>query len=172
MGGQTIANIDRVRERFWVKVKKTSGCWEWTASLNQHGYGNLPSRIGAAGKNELLSHRVSWIINIGPIPDGADVLHQCDNPKCVRPDHLFLGTHAENMKDMKNKGRHGSVRTKEYFQRGSVHYAYRVRGKKITKEIASEILAMRGSQASIGNQYGVSQSMVSKIKCGKGWHLA
>lgn len=89
-----------VGQRFWQKVIKGDGCWEWQGCKQSHGYGQI--RIDHKSK---LSHRVSWEMVNGPIPDGLHVLHKCDNPACVRPDHLFLGTHEENMEDRKRKGR-------------------------------------------------------------------
>ena len=87
--------------RYWSKVKKTDdGCWEWVGSRQQRGDGNLR----AAGR-DYLAHRVSWEIAHGPIPAGMLICHHCDNPPCVRPDHLFLGTQADNIRDMFNKGR-------------------------------------------------------------------
>lgn len=86
--------------RFWAKVNKSDDCWEWTACKNSAGYGQI--RIN--GKAEL-AHRVSWELANGPIPDAMYVLHRCDNPSCVRPDHLFLGTSSDNTQDMISKGR-------------------------------------------------------------------
>lgn len=85
--------------RFWVKVDKTNACWYWTGAKNNRGYGNV--RIAS---KYLLAHRVSYAIAYG-IPDDMNVLHKCDNPACVRPNHLFLGTHQDNMDDMVAKGR-------------------------------------------------------------------
>jgi hypothetical protein len=88
-------------ERFWEKVNKAGECWEWTACRHhQWGYGHV--RVG--GKLEA-AHRVSWEMHNGPIPDGLLVCHHCDNPKCVRPAHLFLGTGTDNSRDMHAKGR-------------------------------------------------------------------
>lgn len=90
-----------MEQRFWEKVKKTDGCWLWTASHTK-GYGQIrdESRFGM-----ISAHRASWIIHYGPIPDGMCVLHRCDVPLCVNPAHLFLGTNEENVDDMIRKGR-------------------------------------------------------------------
>src|SRR4030043_361681 len=91
---------DSVEKRFWNKVNKTDDCWIWTAYCNKKEYGCFKFQ----DKSEL-AHRVSWIIHNGPIPNGLHVLHKCDNPPCVRPDHLFLGTDKDNANDRISKGR-------------------------------------------------------------------
>lgn len=87
--------------RFWDKVNKSSSenCWGWEAQLVR-GYG----KFWFNGAN-WRAHRFSWLIDNGNIPSGACILHRCDNPKCVNPKHLFLGSHADNMRDKMNKGR-------------------------------------------------------------------
>lgn len=89
-------------KRFWPKTirDENSGCWEWTAHIASNGYG----RFGLNGKARD-SHRVAWELSFGPIPNGLSVLHVCDNRRCVRPDHLFLGTQRDNMIDAVRKGR-------------------------------------------------------------------
>lgn len=89
------------RERLWQRVIKTDGCWMWTGSKAGAGYG-----VMQVNHAHIYVHRLSWEIrNGGPIPEGMEVMHECDTPACVRPDHLKLGTHDENMKDMITKGR-------------------------------------------------------------------
>jgi hypothetical protein len=126
--------------RFWAKVNKDgptmphmeSPCWVWTAFKNQGKYG----MVGVGGRKVRLAHRVSWILSNGPIPHdgsahGICVLHRCDNPSCVNPSHLFLGTNADNVRDKTSKGRnnapqgdrHGSRTKPERLSRGNSHYS-------------------------------------------------
>ena len=85
---------------FWKKVNKTDGCWEWTGTFIKNGYGHFTMH-----RKKYLAHRFSVMLD-GRDPTGLLVCHKCDNTKCVRPDHLFVGTQQDNVTDMMNKGRH------------------------------------------------------------------
>jgi HNH endonuclease len=112
------AHLGTYEERFWKRVKKSSKCWEWQGRLEESGY----ARIKRQGqRTQIFVHRLAWELVNGLIPDGLDILHTCDNRKCVRPTHLFLGTATDNMQDMLRKGRankargerHGNVKLSE-----------------------------------------------------------
>jgi len=93
-----------IGERFWSKVDKSpasGSCWVWKSSIHHKGYGQF--RYNGGMKS---SHRVAYELSFGKIPTGMSVLHKCDNPICVNPEHLFCGTHTDNMRDMCRKGRH------------------------------------------------------------------
>jgi hypothetical protein len=93
-----------LEERLWGRVLRSDGCWEFTGTRNGMGYGVL-GRHGRRGGN-VLAHRAAWELTFGPVPAELCVLHRCDNPPCVRPDHLWLGTRMDNNRDMVAKGRH------------------------------------------------------------------
>jgi hypothetical protein len=181
--------------RFWEKVRIASKdeCWLWTASLNNKGYGKI-----GEGKKILLAHRVSWELHFGPIPDRLCVLHKCDNPKCVNPDHLFLGTQKDNAQDMvrKNRGffqkhpekirrgdrhwtrahpekvargdRHGSKIHPEKCPRGSRNGCSKLIEEQI-KQIRKEYVPGVVSQEQLARRYGVSQVLIGKIVRRKVW---
>lgn len=90
-------------EAFWKFVSKQEGCWPWKGALHRDGYGrfNLPCHGGM-----VIAHRFAWKMTYGEIPDGMHVLHRCDNPPCCNPEHMWLGTHRENMDDRSRKGRY------------------------------------------------------------------
>jgi hypothetical protein len=145
--------------RFWEKVvKQPSGCWIFTSKKgsshkNRHkSYGHL-SRSKDNWTNEYQGHRISWVLVHGPVPEGSDVLHRCDTRRCVNPEHLFLGTHEDNMKDMVSKGR---------YLTGSNNPV-----SKLTEEQVLEIrrLYKTGgwSQPKLAVRYGVHQTTIGFI---------
>src|SRR3954467_3950831 len=84
-------------------VNQQTRCWEWTSTKIKYGYGRM--NIGGRKFKWILAHRLSWELHFGEIPDGTLVCHRCDNPCCVNPNHLFLGTHMDNCQDKIRKGR-------------------------------------------------------------------
>lgn len=100
--------MQTVKNRLLAKVSVAqNGCWEWTGGKNRQGYGQIG--IGSrksGGRKTARAHRVSYSEFIGEIPDGHDVCHSCDNPSCINPEHLFIGTESDNMRDMYSKNRH------------------------------------------------------------------
>lgn len=147
-------------DRFWEKVSVNgeTGCWDWIAFKDKRGYGRL-----SAGSESRLAHRISYQLHRGSIPDKLFVCHHCDTPGCVNPDHLFLGTDADNVADMISKGRQASK--DQTTHRGIDHG-----GSKLTE---LEIIAIRtsigSSQRSLAKQYGVGQSQIQRIKAGASW---
>lgn len=146
-------------------TQAASGCVLWTACKNRKGYGY----IGVGGKLRIAS-RVAWELSNGAIPGEMCVLHHCDNPSCVNPAHLFLGTKADNGADMVAKGRqargdrHGSRLHPESRQRGSGH----VRAK-LTEADVLEILADKRPRRIVAKEYGVSDHSIHLIRHRKTW---
>lgn len=95
--------LERFAEKY--EIDPDTGCWNWTGAKSSFGHGSL--RV--SGKS-LGAHRISWELHCGEIPLKMEICHHCDNPKCVNPDHLFLGTHQDNIRDMATKGRGGKTR--------------------------------------------------------------
>ncbi len=145
-------------ERFYAKVSKTptdTGCLEWLGCCSPRGYG----QFGWKGKI-YTAHRVAWELVNGPIPDGSLCCHKCDNRKCCNPAHIFLGTHADNMRDMVDKGRHVSVRGEQNYN---------------TKLTEQDVIAIRGEKfagwrrCDIAQHFGISGKQVGIILSRKNW---
>lgn len=161
-------------ERFWEKVEKTEGCWEWTGATNNDTKSGSGKRgyIGVGNKVKRAS-RVAWELTYGEIPDNLFVCHHCDNSLCVRPDHLFLGTHKENMNDRDAKGRvahgakHGWAKHPELVLRGSA-----TGSAKFTEEQVLEIrkLYKQGvSQKELVDKYNAGRSTIHAIVHRRTW---
>lgn len=147
--------------RFWEKVAKTDdpdACWNWTAS-HTRGYGY----VGLNGIS-LKAHRVSYEIHNGEIPKGLCVLHKCDNPSCVNPSHLFLGTQADNMRDMKQKGRKKRNALKGQNNKGCFQREQRYWRRKLSDADVAEIRRLYSlggiSQRSLAQTFHISLSYV------------
>ena len=154
-----MAKHDEFKARFMDKVspEPNSGCWLWTGTMSSTGYGKLK-----VDGTMLPAHRISYSLFVGEIGEGKFICHTCDNRLCVNPDHLFCGTHDENMKDMVSKGR----QSKEN-KFGS--------GNGRAKLTDADVIAIRKSiepQAHLAQQYGVAKSLISMIKNRVRWsHL-
>lgn len=138
-------------------INPTTGCWEFAGSAS-NAYGHMQVLGDTATRTRKLAHRASWELKYGPIPNGLHVCHRCDNPRCINPDHLFLGTHAANMRDAVNKGR------KNCFGR-----------QKLTALAVFDIYA-RARQGErhidIAMVYGIARHSVWAIVHGRSWkHL-
>ena len=145
-------------ERFTDKVlpEPMSGCWLWDGATIPQGYGAMTN----AGRREL-AHRVSFELHCAPIPAGQSVLHRCDVRACVNPDHLFLGTHRENMADMVGKGR----------QSGGARRPLAKLAPEQIPEIRRRIAAGE-SYRLIGRDHGVDHATIRAIDTGRAWRQA
>lgn len=141
-------------ERFLSNFAKSDGCWEWTGGLDSRGYGHL--RVGGGKRPK--AHVFSYQFHVGQVPPGKFVCHRCDNPKCVNPEHLFVGTNAENTADKVSKGRQA---------RGDAI------ARKLNSDAVREIRAMSGTLRDVASRFGVSRRMIYLIRKGVSWaHLA
>jgi len=155
-------------------------CQEWTKYRNDKGYGVGNRKVNGKWVH-VLAHRVAWEAVNGPVPTGLCVCHKCDNPPCIRIEHLFLGTHSDNMQDAANKGRNGMVRhpEKNPLRRGNV--VDRPKGSRhgMAVLVETDIPFIRAllreglRKTAIADRYGVSRSTISLIANGRGWlHVA
>lgn len=137
------------------KMDETTGCWVWTGACVDKGYGEI--KIPKTRK-QIAAHRLSYLIYCGPIPAGKCVLHKCDNPPCVNPVHLFVGTKLDNALDMVNKMRHC------YGERQGSH--------KLTEKEVMDIhwlMKLGVKQKAISQMFKIGEMAISRIKHGQRW---
>ena len=156
-------------ERFWSLLDRASGCWLWTGGQNVWGYGQWNYQGKVIG-----AHRLAWMLTHGPIPHGLSVLHRCDTPLCCNPDHLFLGTQADNMADKARKGRsaagerHGSRTHPERLPRGE-----RPGSAKLTPEQVSDLRTRYAAGGvtykELAALYGISTPQACAIVLRRKW---
>lgn len=144
------SDMDRLLDKC-MPVTET-GCWIWTAGLDGKGYGQIQfeGRVHRA-------HRISYILHKGAIPNGLFLCHHCDQPLCVNPEHLFPGTHQDNMRDRDRKGRCNP-------KRGEANY-----NARLSLEQALEIRQSTGTQLMVAKEYGISAGHVWRIRQGISW---
>ncbi len=157
--------------RFWAKVDKTSECWLWTAGVDKDGYGRIWVN---AERRAVHANIIAWELTNGPVPDGLCVCHRCDNPRCVKPTHLFLGTIADNTEDARIKGRlatsdrNGMRVHPESTLRGEANPNSKLRTCDV-KEIFRLYNTGKVRQVDLAKQFGVTQTAISGILLGRGW---
>lgn len=158
---EKIPAIDRFSTKY--EIDPVTGCWNWIKSCDGQGYGQFWS-----GSKLMRSHRWAYNYYKGNLSQNLCVCHKCDNIKCVNPDHMFLGTQDDNLKDMTNKGR----RALDTAKNRNTARGERQGRSKLTEEQVREILTFNGNQHDIARKFNVTHSLISSIKLRKVWkHL-
>lgn len=151
-----------VSAKFEEKTRRTDGCWEWQGACDVYGYGRY-YHLNTDGK----AHRVAYQFACGPIPSDHVVCHRCDNPKCVRPDHLFLGLQADNARDMYAKGRQNLSGLAAADHSGDNHGQAKLTARDVEEMLALLKAGMTPKEAS--RRYNISLSRVYSIRSGRAW---
>jgi hypothetical protein len=148
---------DAAALRFWSKVRKVGECFEWTASVDSGGYGQF-----MLNRKNRRAHRLAWEETHGPVPRGLHVLHRCDNRRCVRWEHLFLGTNADNVRDMDAKGRRRTVA-----HRGEQHANARLSQGDVIA--IRELHANGRTYENLAEWFGVSRATIGAVVTRRNW---
>ena len=146
-----------------ARPNPATGCLEWQTNLggSKRAYGHIMVGSRKTGRYYRYAHRIVWESVHGPLKEGQCVLHRCDNPRCVNPDHLFVGTQADNMKDMAVKGRGGAPR-------GEKHLS-----AKLTEEQAKYVLASGAKSSALAKELGTTYQTIYALRTGITWkHLS
>lgn len=155
-----------VIDRFFSKVALTANdnkCWEWLGSKRRNGYGRISITVSKNKDKSFSAHRMSYLITNKTLPLDKVVMHSCDNPSCVNPKHLSLGTNKDNTNDMMKKGR-----VKKIFKDGEKHPNSKLKNEDIFN--IRNLLEKGKTQKFISELYGVNQSLISYIKSNKYWN--
>lgn len=170
MKGYTWSKYASVEDRFLAKISKTDACWLWTATKDQKGYGRFGMVINKKYISGYQAHRASWILFEGSIPDGMSVLHSCDKTSCVNPEHLYLGTHRDNMDDRvargtrkgKGLGPRYELRKPNLAVQGERHWNVKLSDEDVA--IIRAIYAVgEAGQKTLAKCYSVSKQHISKL---------
>ncbi len=150
-------NALNLEPRFWAKVRKGGGCWRWLGDTDKDGYGFFrawdPQPTRKERRKHVKAHRFAWELKHGPIPSGLCVCHDCDNPRCVRASHLFLGTHTDNIADRDQKGRTA---------KGEAHHFAKLTTKDV-RRIRKLAASSQRSRRELAKEYNMSQSAIGRV---------
>lgn len=168
MRGLSRSHLDKIRRRFYSKTHPDmSGCVLWCGAKDKNGYGTI--RVGPRGDNKnWFAHRLSYFLHYGELDEGLNVNHKCDNPECVNPDHLYQGTQAENMRDVKERKRAKGCQKPNL--QGNLHHS-----AKLTERDVEDIRACRESGGNVSQLWRerfkdvCSKSTVSMAATGGNW---
>lgn len=151
-------------DRLWSRTDRSGDCWLWLGALSPKGYGSIMTGSKCDGTHKAKrAQRVAWEITYGPIPDGLFVCHHCDVPRCVRPEHLFLGTAAENTADMLAKGRESH----DHGSKGVANCNAVLNDDKVRAILGLHARGVRG--VDLAQMFGVNKVTISKVTRGETW---